>query len=71
MMNDENGVASASGTGPSAGYTFVFLFLFTGFLVLLTCNKMEYIYIIKNVITNSQYCCYIHGLNLTRIFLTF
>jgi hypothetical protein len=33
MMNDENRVASASGTGPSAGYTFVFLFSFTGFLV--------------------------------------
>jgi hypothetical protein len=40
MMNDGNGA-----TGPSAGYPFVFLFLFSGFLVWLTGNKMEYIYI--------------------------
>jgi hypothetical protein len=33
MMNDGNGAVGASGTGPSAGYTFLFLFLFTGFLV--------------------------------------
>jgi hypothetical protein len=44
MMNDGNGAVGASGTGPSAGYTFQFLFLFTGFLVWLTSNKMEYIY---------------------------
>jgi hypothetical protein len=40
MMNDENGVAGASGE-PSAGYAFVFLFLFTGFLVWLTGNKIN------------------------------
>jgi hypothetical protein len=45
MMNDGNGVTGASSTGPSAGYTFMFLFLFTGSLVWLTDNKMEYIYI--------------------------
>jgi hypothetical protein len=45
MMNDESGATGASGTGPSAGYTFVFLFLLTGFLVSLISNKMEYIYI--------------------------
>jgi hypothetical protein len=45
MMNDGNGAAGASGTGPSAGYTFTFLFLIDGFLVWLTGNKMEYIYI--------------------------
>jgi hypothetical protein len=44
MMNDENGAVGASDTGPSAGYTFVFLFLFTDFLVWLADNKMEYIY---------------------------
>jgi hypothetical protein len=33
-MNDgNNGAVGASGTGPSIGYIFVFLFLFTGFLV--------------------------------------
>jgi hypothetical protein len=36
MMNDENGSAGASGTSPSAGYTFVFLFLLFGFLVWFT-----------------------------------
>jgi hypothetical protein len=53
MMNDENGVAGASGTGPSAGYTFVFLFLFTGFLVWLTRNKMEYMYVITILLLYS------------------
>jgi hypothetical protein len=43
MMNDGNGAAGASGTGPSTGHTFVFLFLFIGILVWLTGNKMEYI----------------------------
>jgi hypothetical protein len=46
MINDENGVAGASGLGPSAGYTFVFLFFIYWFSSLLTGNKMEYIYII-------------------------
>jgi hypothetical protein len=39
-------VFDSEGTGPSAGYTFVFLFLFTGFLVWLTGNKMKYMYVI-------------------------
>jgi hypothetical protein len=58
-----NGATGASGTGPSAGYTFMFLFLFTSFLVWLTGNKMEYIYM------SSQHCCYFHKLNLTRFCL--
>jgi hypothetical protein len=45
MMNDDNGAVGASGTDPSTEHTFVFLFLFTGFLVWLTSNKIEYIYI--------------------------
>jgi hypothetical protein len=43
MMNDGNGSVGASGTGPSVGHTFMFLFLFTSFIVWLTGNKMEYI----------------------------
>jgi hypothetical protein len=38
---------------PPAGYTFVFLFLFTGFLVWLTGNKMEYIYIVTILLLYS------------------
>jgi hypothetical protein len=45
MMNDDNGAVGASGTDPSTEHTFVFLFLFTGFLVWLISNKIEYIYI--------------------------
>jgi hypothetical protein len=67
MMNDDNGAVGASGTDPSTEHTFVFLFLFTGFLVWLTSNKIEYIYIYMS----SQYCCYIHGLNLTKNYLIF
>jgi biotin transporter BioY len=44
IMNDGNGTAGPSGTGPSAGYTFVFLFFFTRFLAGLAGNKKEYIY---------------------------
>jgi hypothetical protein len=44
IMNNGNGAAGASGTGPSARYIFAFFF-FTGFLVLLIGNKKEYIYI--------------------------
>jgi hypothetical protein len=43
MMNDENG-DTASGTGPSAWYIFVFLFLFNRFLVWFTGNKILLLY---------------------------
>jgi hypothetical protein len=43
MMNDGNRAVGALGTGPSAAYTFMILFLFVGFLVWLTGNKMEYV----------------------------
>jgi hypothetical protein len=53
IMNDGNGTAGASGTGPSAGYTFVFLFFFTRFLAGLAGNKKEYIYIITILLLYS------------------
>jgi hypothetical protein len=53
VMNDKNRVAGASGTGPSSGYTFVFLFFIYWFSSLLTGNKMEYIYVITILLLYS------------------